>query len=121
MNDISLRIYVQIFWRHILLVCFGAFFIASFLWYLFPTHATCCDASGYWKISESLDGIKNSHIRTFFYPSLIAFVRYLPNHFKISAEVQYYFLSVVQFLLHLVAVVALSYSTYIITNNKYIT
>ena len=123
MNDYSLRGYIKFFWRHLLLVFFGAVFIASVLWFFFPTLSTCCDAYDYWKSSESLDGIKSSHYNfgTFFYPTLIAFVRYLPNYFKISADIQYYFLSVVQLLLHLVAVVALSYSTYIITNNKYIT
>jgi hypothetical protein len=90
MIELSFRRYIGFFWKNLLLVGLGSIFIASILWYFFPTHGTCCDAYDYWKSSESFDGIRTSHnnLGTFFYPSLIAFVRYLPNHFNINTEIQ---------------------------------
>lgn len=119
----SFKKYIEEFWQHLILVCLGVIFIANVLWHLFPTYGDCCDALDYWQSSKSFTGIRTAHynLGTFVYPSLIAFVRYFPNSLNLSTEVQYSLLSITQLLLHLVSVVALSYTTYILTNNKFTT
>jgi hypothetical protein len=124
MNEVPFQRYIDLFWRQLLVVSVGAIFIASLLWHFFPTVATdcaACDSSDYWKSSESFEGIRTSHYKlgTFFYPSLIGLVRYLPNYFNISTEIQYSLLSIVQLFLHLASVIALGYTIYLLTNNKF--
>jgi len=123
MSELSFKKYIDLFWQHLRIICLGTIVIASFLWYFFPTHGTCCDSHDYWESSESFYGIRTSHYKlgTFFYPSLIALVRYLPNHLNISIEIQYYFLSIIQLFLHLISVIALSYAIYLLTKNRFIT
>jgi len=125
MIELSFKEYLRVFWRQLLICYLGAIFVASVLWYFYPTNLTCkvCDAYGYWKSSESFDGIKNSHnfLGTFFYPSFIAFIRYIPNYLRISVEVQAFLVSIVQLSVHLLSVTALGYTTYLLTDNKFIT
>lgn len=125
MIELSFKEYLRVFWKQLLLCYLGAIFVASVLWYFYPTNLTCkvCDAYGYWKSSESFDGIRNSHnfLGTFFYPAFIAFIRYIPNYLRISVEVQSLLVSIIQLSVHLLSVTALGYTTYLLTDNKFIT
>ena len=121
MNKYSFKEYLDIFRKQLLIVSVALICLSILLWNLFPTYYSCCDASGYWKISDDLSIMRNSPIyglRTFFYPLLIFVARFIPISLHLNLSIQYVFLSIVQLSIHILSLVAFGYITYSLTKSK---
>ena len=123
-TNISFKTYLFGLRCQLILLAISLVFLSNMVWYIYPTYSACCDAAGYWKISDDLSIMTNNPIygaRTFAYPLLIMITRYVPQLLKLGTNFEYGFLSLLQLLLHYLSVVALGYAVYILTRNKYLT
>ena len=121
MNKYSFKEYLDIFRKQLLIVSVALICLSILVWNLFPTYYSCCDASGYWKISDDLSIMRDSPIyglRTFFYPLLIFVARFIPLSLHLNLSIQYVFLSIVQLSIHILSLVAFGYITYSLTKSK---
>jgi hypothetical protein len=120
-TNTSFKTYLFGFRYQLILLAISLVFLSSLIWYVYPTYSACCDAAGYWKISDDLSIMTNNPIygtRTFAYPLLIMIARYVPQLLKLGTNFEYSFLSLLQLLLHYLSVVTSGYAVYILTRKK---